>query len=190
MKRQHVFKTSTSDAYKNRLFVYCPICSIKFDLEKTKKNKMQKCDSCGYINYINPYPGIVVIINDSHGNVLIGKRTRSSSYGNKWCLPGGFIEYDEDYISAAKREVIEETGFNVRIKGITNIISNLLDDKHHTLVIVLIADISGGLLKASDDIIELKWINEDEADKIDFAFEADIQAIKMYFHGNYEVITV
>ena len=63
-------------------------------------------------------------------------------------------------LQTAHREVLEETGLKIRIEGIINVVSNHLDDLHHTLVIVLIGDVLGGYQNPQDDLTELKWIDE------------------------------
>ena len=86
----------------------------------------------------NPFPGVVVLIEDG-GRVLLGRRAEGRFLGGRWCLPGGFIEYGEDFLSAGLREVREETGLDVRIDSILSVVSNFLTPRVHTLVVVLLA---------------------------------------------------
>jgi 8-oxo-dGTP pyrophosphatase MutT (NUDIX family) len=66
-----------------------------------------------------------VVLIEKDGQVLLGQR--SGSYGaGKWGLPQGFIEFDEDFLSAAIREVKEETGLDVEIRSIISVVSNFL----------------------------------------------------------------
>ena len=74
----------------------------------------------------------------------MGKRCTTASYGGLWCLPGGYIEFEESFIEAAHREVFEETGLEIELEGVINVVSNLLDEQHHTLVIVLVGRVMGG----------------------------------------------
>lgn len=48
-------------------------------------------------------------------SMLSAERTR---WGSMWTLPGGGVEYDEGFDSAAVREVKEETGYDARILGV------------------------------------------------------------------------
>ena len=67
------------------------------------------------------------------------------------------MEYHEDFLSAAIREVKEETGLLVQIESILSVVSNFLSSKLHTLVVVLKAKPIDGCLAPGDDIAELKW---------------------------------
>lgn len=78
--------------------------------------------------FLNPNPGVTIIIRNDDSEVLIGKRIKMTEYGDRWCLPGGYIEYEESFIDATIREVREETGLSVELEGIINIVSNMLDD--------------------------------------------------------------
>ena len=71
------------------------------------------------------------------------------------------IKRERSFIETAHREVLEETGLAIRIKGYVNVVSNHLDDLHHTIVIVLIGDVLGGHQEPGDDLTELEWIHKE-----------------------------
>jgi 8-oxo-dGTP diphosphatase len=118
----------------------------------------------------------LIVDNDA---VLLGKRAREVYRGGAWSLPGGFIEFDEDFLSAAHREIMEETGLSVRIRSLFSVVSNFLQPDLHTLVIVLVAEITGGDLSPGDDMVELAWWPV-SGPLPDMAFAADTHAIERY----------
>ena len=185
-----VFSTSGELAGNNKRMNYCPKCGVEFTKKTLGKFKRQSCDRCDFVNYLNPKPGVTIIIRSPNGKVLIGKRSENTRYRNKWCLPGGYIEYEESFIETAHRDVIEETGLEIRIEGIVNVISNHLDDFHHTVVIVLIGDALGGHQEPGDDLTELQWIDHDQHVGISYAFEADKRIIDCYFAGNMKILPI
>ena len=108
--------------------------------------------------------------------MLLGKR-RGGFGAGQWGLPQGYVEYDEDYLTAAVREVKEETGLDVKIQAVINVVSNLLSPGLQTLAIVLRAGVAGGELRAGDDLESLEWFPLSEP-LPDMAFEADTMIIE------------
>lgn len=177
-------------AANNRRMAYCPACGRPFPAVAPGPFARQQCLGCGLVHHLNPTPGVTVLVRSAEGRILIGRRSASARYGGAWCLPGGYIEYEESFIAAASREVREETGLAVRIEGIVNVVSNHLDDRHHTLVIVLLAEIAGGSPHPGDDLTELAWIDAAGHQMVDYAFEADRRIIDCFFAGALRVLPI
>lgn len=45
---------------------------------------------------------------------LVGERGSAVDHPGKWCLPCGYLDWDESLVDAVHREVFEETGLDVR----------------------------------------------------------------------------
>ena len=185
-----VFTTSSPWAANNRRMRHCPTCGHRFADTRLGTFERQRCDRCGFVHYLNPTPGITIILRSPEGRALIGKRAPTARYGGRWCLPGGYIEYEESFIDTAHREVLEETGLEITVRGIVNVVSNHLDDCHHTLVIVLLGDVVGGREAPGDDLTELKWIDRDQHAGMDYAFEADKRILDGYFESDLALLPV
>ncbi len=157
---------------------FCPVCGTKCIQEIQGARSRPTCPSCGFVHYKNPYPGVVVII-ENKGNILLGKRAEGSYQVGKWCLPGGFIEFDEDFLSAAIREVKEETDLDIEVKSILNVSSIFHSTELHTLVVTLAAKVVGGIPIPGDDLDELQWFPIN-GQLPEMAFSADAYILERY----------
>jgi len=160
---------------------YCPICGTECELQPENDRLRPACPKCGFIQYRNPSPAVSVLIVDD-GKILLGKRAGWNFEGGKWCFPCGYIEYDEDFLTAGRREVREETGLDVAITGIINVTHNFFNEGLHTLVVVLAARVTGGTLQPNDDLTELRWFGPDEP-LPELAFESDRMIIDYFRQG-------
>jgi ADP-ribose pyrophosphatase YjhB (NUDIX family) len=92
----------------------------------------------------------------------------------------GHIDYGEDFLTAALREVKEETNLDIEIESLLSVTSNFLALGVHSLVAVLLARPLSASLKAGDDAVEAKWFRwGDELPAL--AFEADGHIIERFF---------
>jgi 8-oxo-dGTP diphosphatase len=139
------------------------------------------------VQFRNPSPGVVVLI-EKDGQVLLGRR--SGSYGaGKWGLPQGFIEFDEDFLTGAIREVKEEMGLDVEVRSIISVASNFLSPRLHTLAIVLLARVVGGELCAADDLEDVAWFSL-SGPLPEMAFEADVHICERYYRTQLDGVPV
>jgi 8-oxo-dGTP diphosphatase len=158
-------------------FKYCPFCGTKLSFKEKGGKQRPACLNCGFVQFRNPAPGVVVVI-EKDGCVLLGKRKGGFGEG-KWGLPQGYIEFDESFLTAAVREVKEETGLDVEIRTILNVVSNLLSPRLHTLGIILLAGVKAGEPCARDDLETLEWVPL-SGPIPEMAFDADEQIIARF----------
>jgi len=157
---------------------FCPRCGTALGPATVEGIDRPVCGNCGFIQYLNPSPGAVVLI-EQRGCILLGKRCGRVLAG-KWSLPGGFINFNENYLTAAHREVLEETGLQIKINSILSVVSNFISSSLHTLVVVVQAEITGGAEQPGDDLDELRWITGSES-LPEMAFESDRHIIRRFF---------
>ena len=164
---------------------FCPMCAARLLSEEVGGRIRPVCPDCGYIQYRNPAPGVVVVILRDN-RVLLGRR-RSVHGNGKWCLPQGFMEFDEDFLTAGIREVKEETGLDVRILSILNVVSNKLSPGLHTLAVILHAEVVGGELSGGDDLEKPGWFDLSEA-LPEMAFDSDRQVIERFRDAQFDQV--
>lgn len=116
-----------------------------------------------------PIVGVgAIVIRDNH--VLLIRRGKPPKAG-EWSLPGGRQKLGETTAEAAMREVKEETGLDVTLHGILDVVDFMEDDKkgglrfHYTLVDYL-ATAPWGTPMAATDAIDARFFPLEEALKL------------------------
>ncbi|NWF87595.1 NUDIX hydrolase [Candidatus Bathyarchaeota archaeon] len=112
--------------------------------------------------------GAIIICN---GQILLEKRKNEPGKG-KWSIPGGLVDLGESLEQTVIREVKEETGLQVKKPKLIDVVDNIITDrkeevKYHFVIADYFVNLVGGVLKASSDAQELKWVQIDEAEKYD-----------------------
>ena len=128
---------------------FCPACGLPLVFSARSGREHPFCSGCGFVRYRNPIAGVAVIVRDDEGRVLMGQRDRGE-YSGLWCIPCGYVEWDEDIREAGVREFEEETGLEVRLTGLFAVHSNFHNAKQHTVGTWYSGEVVGGRLHPKD----------------------------------------
>ena len=89
-----------------------------------------------------PIAGVGVVVLGAKG-VLLVKRAKPPRQG-QWSLPGGAQKLGETVFEAARRETLEETGLEIEVLGLIDVVDSIVSDNgggeiryHYTLIDVL-----------------------------------------------------
>jgi len=89
-----------------------------------------------------PIAGVGVVVLGAKG-VLLVKRAKPPRQG-QWSLPGGAQKLGETVFEAARRETLEETGLEIEVLGLIDVVDSIVSDNgggeiryHYTLTDVL-----------------------------------------------------
>ena len=109
----------------------------------------------------HPLVGVGAIILD-RDRVLMAQRGKQPLKG-WWSLPGGLLELGEALADGLRREVREETGLEVRPRGILEVFERIMRDsagvpEYHYVLIDYICSATGGTLCAGDDVCAVEWV--------------------------------
>lgn len=158
-------------------FKYCPCCKTALMVKDIDHRPRSACPSCGFIRFRNPSPAVsLLIVKDDQ--VLLGKRSGDPGRG-KWAAPSGYIEYEDDFLTTAIREAKEETGLDVELKAILNVLSSFLSPRYHFLAVYLLAGVVGGELAAGDDLEAVDWFPL-SGPWPELAFQEDADVLEAY----------
>ncbi len=155
-------------------FFHCPKCGGKLFYRPRGGRKRLTCSRCGYIFYENPAVGVAAVVIDQRGRILLGRR--AGTCRGLWCIPCGYVEYDEDVYLAVVREFKEETNLDIEIKGIDAVRSNFHNPDLHTVGIWFRAEITGGDPRAQSGLDRLEYFYPDDLPPL--AFPTDASVIK------------
>lgn len=108
-----------------------------------------------------PWVGVGVVIFRGD-EVLLAQRGKWPRHGT-WSIPGGAQELGETVHEAGKREIREETGLEIDIIGLIDVVDAITHDAagavefHYTLV-DLAAEWRSGEAQALDDVPAVRWV--------------------------------
>ena len=137
----------------------------------------------------------IVIGQDIYGTKYIlaeqrGIGTPDPEYVGKWCLPCGYLDFDETCKQAISREVREETGINVHPKNfkLIEINDNPHDDKRQNITFRFKTELEGYIndfeltdkFSETNEVMDIKWIDLKEINNYKWAFNHE-KIIKKYY---------
>jgi ADP-ribose pyrophosphatase YjhB (NUDIX family) len=121
------------------------------------------CTSCSFQYFANPVPAVAALVEDEEGRLLLARRAHEPDAG-LWDTPGGFLEEEENALSALRRELREEAGVDVEPESFFGTYVDRYggnDESTPVLNLVWKARIVGGELEPADDVAELEWFSRD-----------------------------
>jgi 8-oxo-dGTP diphosphatase len=115
-----------------------------------------------------PMVGVGVVV-WKDGRVLLIRRGKAPMDG-RWSLPGGRQELGETVRETAVREVAEETGLDIRLGPLLDVVDSMRRDAAGRIVLqyALVdfeADWAGGAPVAGDDAVDVAWADPDALDR-------------------------
>ncbi len=103
-----------------------------------------------------------------NGKILLLKvRSRSSHDAEKWEIPGGKVKKGEFFDQAKKKKKIEETGLEINIDSLYNVIQNeyvacKTNEKVKSIQLIMKVSSASDEVTISAEHDEYKWFTKDE----------------------------
>lgn len=145
--------------------MFCAKCGIELIMSN---NNLLKCSEHGirWELYRNAPCAEVFLV--SQEKVLLIKRAQKPKIGH-WAIPGGFSDYGEHPIDTAKREILEEAGWVVKVAGILGIYLDKFpgDEFSETRLVIsyLARPVKKNHNKLSAEISDCAWFDVNEPPK-------------------------
>jgi len=140
-----------------RPYQYCPCCGTPLTRQRWHGRERLVCPACAFIFWQNPVVGVAVIV--MQGDRIVLARRARGVYQGAWCIPCGYVEYDEDVRQAAQREFREETGLLVEVGDVYAVHSNFHNPASHSVGIWFRGTVRSGTLHADDDVDQVEYIS-------------------------------
>ena len=146
---------------------YCLRCAFPLELQEKFGAIRPTCPACGWVYFADPKVAVAALVEDN-GLVLLVRRVNDPQKGF-WTLPAGFIDAGEDPQLALIRECQEETGLQVRITSLVDVIAGQEHPRGANILIVYRASVTGGELQAADDVDMAAYFSPDSLPPLAFS---------------------
>ncbi|MBN1487695.1 MAG: NUDIX domain-containing protein [Anaerolineae bacterium] len=153
---------------------FCPHCGTPLSEIKAYGRVRHYCPACQRVVFREHKVAAATVVENHVGQVLLVKRALNPMQGH-WSLPAGFVDFEEPPAVAAVRECFEETGLEVAIDTLLDVVAGREHKRGADIVIVYRAYILGGDLVAADDAAAAEFFPLDNLPLL--AFKATEQAL-------------
>jgi 8-oxo-dGTP diphosphatase len=105
-----------------------------------------------------------VVIRD--GRALLIKRG-SAPLKDQWSIPGGTLELGESIQEGVRRELLEETGIEVRVGELIEVFDRIFRDdagkiQYHFVIVDYLCEAISGEARAASDVTDVAWVKEED----------------------------
>ncbi len=146
---------------------YCIRCGSKLSEKEIFGKLRPSCPKCGWIYFADPKVAVAVLI-IKDGKVLLARRVNVPGQG-QWTLPAGFVDAGEDPRWAAQRECKEETGLDVEITDLFDVLYGQEHVRGAHILIVYRGEIRSGEMNAADDVDKVAFFPFDSLPPLAFS---------------------
>jgi ADP-ribose pyrophosphatase YjhB (NUDIX family) len=145
---------------------YCPRCGHALEDREAFGRARRFCPACDLIVFREHKVAAGVLV--EHDSRVLLVRRRMQPRQGMWTFPAGFVEFDEDPAEAAVRECREETGLEVEVSGLLDLIAGREHERGADIVVVYCARLVGGEPRAADDVDRVAFFGPNELPPLAF----------------------
>lgn len=118
------------------------------------------------LRYAHFAVGVAALIRDEQGRVLLVHRTYSNE--EPWALPGGWLEGTDSLEETVRRELLEETGLQVRVCDVAAV-----QRADFAIIVLLRAEFEARpgveptrAFRPSAEVSEIAWVEPDDVTRL------------------------
>lgn len=136
---------------------FCLRCGAPLNLRRAFGAVRPSCPECGWVFFADPKVAVAAIAQRDHQVLLV--RRANDPYRGLWTLPAGFVDAGEDPQATIVRECREETGLEVSVSGLVNVIAGQEHPRGAHILIVYRINVLSGELRAADDADQIGFFD-------------------------------
>jgi 8-oxo-dGTP diphosphatase len=115
------------------------------------------------------------IILDS-GKILVTRRSEQMPHSLKWEFPGGKVREGETPESCIKREILEETGLEIKVERLFPTVKHTYE-MYTIKLIPFVCSILEGTISLAEHV-DYRWLYPDDLGQLDW-LDADVEVVRM-----------
>ena len=150
---------------------FCERCGHALSEKRIERKSRRYCPSCGRVVFLDPKVAAVVLASVDGRLVMVRRGVEPAL--DRWSFPSGYVDRGETVEDAARREVKEETGLDVRLRRLVGLYSMTASP---VVLAVYAADVTGGSMRPGHDTREVALYSPDGLPPLPFPHDDQILA--------------
>jgi ADP-ribose pyrophosphatase YjhB (NUDIX family) len=152
---------------------FCIKCGAPLVTRLLEGRDVEACPNDDFVLWRDPKVAAAVIV-ELDGGIVLGRRAIDPGYG-LWCLPGGFVNHDEEPEDAAVRECREEIGVRVELTQLLGLYHVAKTTAASIIGIAFRGRVAGGeKIEPGPEMLELRVFRPDELPPVAFPSHQEV----------------
>ena len=127
---------------------FCLICGTGLTLGNWFGRPRKRCPQCGFTVFENTATAAAAVV--ARGREVLLVRRRIEPGRGLWAFPAGFQDYGETPAQTAVRETREETGLDIQVRRLLDVVHSTDNPVRFVNLVVYLATVVAGELRAGD----------------------------------------
>ncbi len=122
-----------------------------------------------------PIVGVGAVIVEGERALVVRRATEPLK--GQWSIPGGVLELGETLRAGAAREAHEETGLEVEVGEVLEVVDRIIPDgegktRYHYVLVDFRCRRVAGEARAGSDVSDVRWVSRTELETLEIALSA------------------
>jgi ADP-ribose pyrophosphatase YjhB (NUDIX family) len=174
--------TYTRDPYDRERYAQLQVLAAELSAEGDKSAQASLLELLrGERGYATPKVDVRAVV-EQNGKLLLVRESQDGL----WSLPGGWVDLGESPSRAAEREVLEETGYEVKARKLLALYDKAKHEHPpgiwYVYKLFIACEIEGGSARGSIETLEVSFFGPDELPPLSLPRVTEAQLRRMFVH--------